>query len=624
MFKVGDIITGTNANRYGITNENALMVVTKTTNNNMWVYVFGDVWESDLESRYEVSNNETDFVATTIEEWKEKHPNAYFCDMPEDLDEDAAKEPTNVMNMTSNFTLDEEEMKRLTKEIRKLLEDYDYEVSDYGIREELRTWSCNKGWLIDLFKKHPNYNGNYQIVFDIDVERRFDKKAVKEFANWCYGNTSYPHCYNVSTVINEIKSNVLNEDDVSRIDYYLRDANLRPAVGQKTSRAIGKLCKYLGLNQYEDYERKFAIFADAVNPALIKRHTILSLHPIDYLTMSFGNSWASCHTIDKENRRGMPDNYHGCYSSGTLSYMLDGTSAVFYTLNAKYEGNEYHLEPKINRNMFHIGQDKIVQGRVYPKDNDGENSVYKQFREIVQKVIADCLGVPNLWINSKGTSKCESVIESFGTHYRDYENYSNCNVSYLKMEGKRKNEFEIEVGHDPICPNCGDSHCGEENILCEDCVDNRKECAGCGYRYDEDDLYWIDGEPYCYDCTAFCEYHGRREPSGDVYYYEGYGYACDDAELTKCENCDHYFDSDEGGVYTEDGREFCCDECAEEAGYIYFDGGWYHENEIRKCPECGQTVFSYEYNDVHDMCDECYEQKLEEEADDEDELEEAI
>ena len=38
---------------------------------------------------------------------------------------------------------------------------------------------------------------------------------------------------------------------------------------------------------------------DAISPNKITRHTIISCNLVDYLTMSFGNSWASCHTIDK-------------------------------------------------------------------------------------------------------------------------------------------------------------------------------------------------------------------------------------------------------------------------------------------------------------------------------------
>lgn len=240
--------------------------------------------------------------------------------------------------------------------------------------------------------------------------------------------------------------------------------------GQKVSRIVNKVCCLLGIDKYDDYNKEFAKFSDAVNPLSIKRHTVLSCHPIDYLTMSFGNSWASCHTIDKTNKRDMPDAYSGGYSGGTMSYMLDGSSVVFYTVDAKYTGDQLELEPKINRNMFHIGEDKIIQGRVYPQSNDDYDGIYTKIRNIVQKVIADCMGKPNLWKLRKGTDECEEVTDTIGVHYKDYLSFDSCNVSYLKLDDSGSvNTTKIKIGHNPICPCCGETHDSEENIECYDC-----------------------------------------------------------------------------------------------------------------------------------------------------------
>ena len=239
--------------------------------------------------------------------------------------------------------------------------------------------------------------------------------------------------------------------------------------GQKISRIINKLCCMFGLDKDEKYNKEFAMFSDSINPLMIKRHTVFSIHPVDYFTMSFGNSWASCQTIDKENIRDMPDNYHGSRSSGTLSYMLDGVSAILYTVDKSYNGNKLELEPKINRNMFHIGEDKIVQGRLYPQCNDGNDVFYTKFREIAQKIIADCMGRPNIWLKKK--SVCE-YVETTGTHYTDYTLFSSCNVSFLKDDSGNINENEIEIGHYPICPICGEEHYSQENICCNNCLED--------------------------------------------------------------------------------------------------------------------------------------------------------
>lgn len=262
-------------------------------------------------------------------------------------------------------------------------------------------------------------------------------------------------------------SQFLDEEIVNNLNLLLPE--LKATVGQKTSRIVNKYCKLIGIDKDPEYQKKYAAYADAVNPLMVKRHTVISCHPIDYLTMSFGNSWTSCHTIDKQNVRGMSDGYSGENSGGTLSYMLDGTSVVFYTVDKSYSGDRIELEPKITRNMFHIGEDKIIQGRVYPKSSDEHENTYQINREIVQKVISDCMGKPNLWIITKGTSECEKVVDSMGVHYRDYLNYASCNVSYLKNTGNTRNLNKIVVGHKAICPCCGSSHNHADAVECYDC-----------------------------------------------------------------------------------------------------------------------------------------------------------
>jgi hypothetical protein len=326
--------------------------------------------------------------------------------------------------------------------------------------------------------------------------------------------------------------------------------------------------------------------------------------------MSFGNSWASCHTIDKQNKREMPNDYSGCYSSGTLSYMLDGSSFVYYTVDKDYNGSELELQDKINRNMFHIGEDKLIQARVYPQTTDGETGIYRQIREIAQKVISDCLGVPNMWVNRKGASECKSVIDSYGTHYRDYLHFSDCNVSYLKGDDNLLNDNVIEVGHDPICPNCGDYHSTEECIECEGCYEDEIECADCGSYHSRSEMREIDGEWYCNDCVFYCDYHDEYE-HGSYTYVENYGRVCgsglDWGDFYCCEHCGDYRHRDDM-ILTVDDSWFCCDSCAERDGYMELDGEWYPESEIHTCEHCGQLVHINDWDYDYDCCNDCVEE----------------
>jgi hypothetical protein len=219
--------------------------------------------------------------------------------------------------------------------------------------------------------------------------------------------------------------------------------------GMKTSRAFNRVCSYYKVDKLPNYNKLFAQYADMVSGLKRKVKFYISLNPLDYLTMSFGNSWASCHTIDKENKRNMPSNYSGMYCGGTVSYMLDQTSFITFVHNYTME---HYEDGKIYRNMFHYGDGILVQGRVYPQGNDGATDLYQEFRRVVQGELAKMLGVEDDWLKRK--CGCTDNTVSYGVHYRDYLNYSGCNVSYPReMPDSVCNR--IIIGHERICTNCG-------------------------------------------------------------------------------------------------------------------------------------------------------------------------
>lgn len=554
MIKKGSIVTGKSGinGTYGITNEDALMVVTSKRNGNIKVIVLATTDRSvSSEIGYEFVVDMNDFHETDITEWLASHPNCVKLD--DEKIAELVKDYTPVIveaETTEEYVLPAETRTQLIAEMKNLLEQYNYAPTEKGLGTIVDEWAKNKGWLIKLFEKHPNYNGRFQIVFSHDFDREIDKRAVEKFAYYlrdiydsmkleevvigkftyrelrgicrrlydiiqCFSNEGV-HTINGRTredYISEYKhfskkKDVYEGNPEIYIDYgdaytkksyenkrcldhvidclcatshigqfvddtiaghlyeYVPGSKIKE--GQKYSRAFNKCLTMLGIDKMPNYNKEFAKFADAVNPLKIKRHTIISIHPIDYYTMSFGNSWASCHTIDKTNSRGSENHYHGEYSSGTESYMLDETSMVFYTVNADYNGNQFELQDKMQRNMFHYYDNQLVQGRVYPQSNDdGHNDLYKDIREIVQKIMADLLEVPNIWTIKKGTRECSQVTDSTGTHYQDYTSYSPCNVSTLK-DGRSDHAW-VSIGHYPICPVCGKEHSRGRRIECYDC-----------------------------------------------------------------------------------------------------------------------------------------------------------
>ena len=571
-FNVGDFIIGNAENTYAYTNQHALCVVLRNYSDHGSTFV-GIVARAEstrsIGETYEV--NPTDFDAITVEQYFTQFPTANLCtehhlsyfasESGIAFDYNAlcaykakASAPTPASTTTEpeepwKTEVSKEQLAELHAEIMDLLTKYNYRPTKKAVDAILNEWLKNNYELIKLLKRHPNYNGRFQIVFDHDYERGIDKGLIqgfcsymhglktlrnnvleelyippftykeckeynKKFENWyylltdssykmreingmnrndivrewerwnakvqaydCQGTEISGHRYTRESAkrLEQIKDAfaflhgyfqpTLTKDAADNLNY--RCPELKVKAGQKTSRVANKVCTLCGLDKIDDYNKRFAEYSDAINPLKIKRHTILSCHPVDYLTMSFGNSWASCHTIDINNLRNSPRSYRGEYRSGTLSYMLDSTSLIMYTVDAKYEGNEYELQDKINRNMFHFGNGKLIQGRVYPQDNDGADSIYTVFREIAQQIISDCIenGV-NAWLNVKGRSECGEVTASYGTHYKDYLHYTNCNVSYYN---KVKDKTIMSIGHKPMCIKCGREHEYTDRLVCRTC-----------------------------------------------------------------------------------------------------------------------------------------------------------
>lgn len=545
----------------------------------------------------------------------------------------------------------ETEKKNLIDAMKNLLEEYDYSYAVFALDNIIEEWASQKATLIEAFKRHPNYlDGKFMIAFTHNYERGFDTKAVKEFRNWLNYNAMPEGMDNLPEVIKQRKrESQYLPDDLFDFFFYLekwidsktissevadRLKLIIPEVhshsGEKASRVINKICVYLGYDKHPNYNREFAKFADGLSPLTIKRHTILSINPLDYLTMSFGNSWASCHTIDKWNKRNMPNSYEGQYSSGTMSYMLDPSSMVFYTVAKEYDGNEYYTQPKINRQMFHWGQEKLVQSRLYPQDNDGDDAAYVPYRNIVQDIMSVIFDFPNLWTLHKGSDAASRYICSYGTHYTDYHHYSNCSLSRIKGS---ENENCFNVGARPICINCGNRHSIEENI---NCCDAGEVCENCGRRISHpDEQYWVGDYCYCEECVTYCDECGCYEINENVRYVESTDrYVCDyclDERYVHCVHCDSYY-LESKTTYVEDVGYVCedclnedyvqCEDCGnyypidkttyvEEFGYVCKSCLQY---DYIKCDNCGNY---YQIDDVieHDgnnYCKDCYDEVVEE------------
>lgn len=343
-------------------------------------------------------------------------------------------------------------------------------------------------------------------------------------------------------------------------------------------------------------ETKISELGDAISPMTIKRHTIISLNPIDYLLMSNGHKWRSCHNIED-----------GEWRTGTLSYMLDKTSVIFYTVDKDYDGTEFEYQTKMQRNVFCISADgnTMIQNRQYPDGRDGgDMSLASQFRAVMQKVVSDAFDLPNYWTIKKGKANCREWTLTYGTHYEDYIQYNDGSVSF-------RNGYTpsiVSIGHDPIDPDNGEEH-SETDDFNGSSGSGDATCAYCDGRYDSyyEDIYCEDnGNHYC--CESCANNDGV--------------YLCDDGYWHDSDNCyrDNYDDRYYAGepcVETEDGNCYSSYDHAYDDGYRETADGywysecymfqdsytdeWYHENDMEVDIDCDHRYVSEE-NATDDGC----------------------
>ena len=430
-----------------------------------------------------------------------------------------AKEIVEKNEEISKYMMNKEKLKEkwgkycdtdsLVDEMMALLTLYNHKNSEHGVCTILNEYFTKKEPLIKLIAQSPNYKGDMRIITKEEFERENVGSEIAKFVRAFKENAGVADCmlnykdkdgktlYDyIQTKTTHMKlkdmakaKNVLASQEVSTFSkdtgatmeseqmlkafrtwmrYFeqvwcptlqdnIAQDNITLKAGTKTSRAFNKVCANFGVDKWNKYNKEFAKYADMVSGKGRELYFIISLNPLDYLTMSFGKSWASCHTIDKANRRRASNGYSGAYCNGTLSYMMDESSIITYVLTSLPD--KLHEAGKLYRNMFHCNGKKFIQGRIYPQGNDGSVDLYKKFRFIVQREFYSLLGIDeNKW---KSRSVEGRDHDSFGRHYRDYIHFHDCKTFY--PVGHDDSEM-IVVGHEGICPHCGKETCFSDRL----------------------------------------------------------------------------------------------------------------------------------------------------------------
>lgn len=275
--------------------------------------------------------------------------------------------------------------------------------------------------------------------------------------------------------------------------------------GMKIMKAIGKIAEILHME--EDFERFRIVHSQVLNSKTYKGELCLSIHPMDYMTMSDNNNhWSSCMSWRGE----------GEYRQGTVEMMNSNCVIVAY-LKSSSEKMFCGWNSKKWRSLFIVHPNFMTNVKGYPyNNNDLDAQVLEWLKELAE---ANC---------NWPFKEFNTVKYKYNRHYGDIEpldgNPLPADFSVKLWTHKMYNDFgaldhQIGVFSDrPVneaiyysgpsqCMRCGDyEHYAidePQDLLCEYCrpEDDYLYCECCGERiYEGDEYYSPDGYPYCEYC----------------------------------------------------------------------------------------------------------------------------
>ena len=267
--------------------------------------------------------------------------------------------------------------------------------------------------------------------------------------------------------------------------------------GQKISKILGKISTSYELGGWEDYR---ILHSQVLNEKTIKGTMCLSIHPLDYLTMSDNDcGWTSCMTWKEK----------GDYRQGTVEMMNSRYVVIAYLKSSTDMSIEPgHWNSKRWRELFVVDENLIAGIKGYPYWNRGlEKFVLNWIKELLESNL-DWNYLPEIYHYDAQSYDIkdykDSSLINFGlrmtTGYMYNDFYTDHNI-YISPN--LTNNYVFNYSGESECMKCGDIYreC-EEYCVLDPCCDDVELCDDCGCVLNEDETYNIDGMTICYDCYA--------------------------------------------------------------------------------------------------------------------------
>ena len=306
--------------------------------------------------------------------------------------------------------------------------------------------------------------------------------------------------------------------------------------GMKPMKVISRFVQEY--NGPEDEFERFRIWhSKQLNQKRMDGELCLSIHPLDYMTMSDNaNDWSSCMRW-MPLRKSITIN-HGDYRGGTVSCMNSPYIVVAYLHNPEHKfkiEENWEWNSKQWRELFIIHEEVINEVKGYCfQDENLTNTILMWLKELAAKNLGWVYGNEEVNVSENVNTEEKPIYLLYNTGTFMYNDIgtlplhrgrvnidkilNNPSIQETKKDKNWSYFFDVSYGGKATCMCCGDlinsNNSNEDAVFCNDC-DNIERCACCGAPLRNYETYWVDE----YD-SPICEYCWENESSYDAFEYD--------------------------------------------------------------------------------------------------------
>lgn len=286
--------------------------------------------------------------------------------------------------------------------------------------------------------------------------------------------------------------------------------------GCKNTRVLGKIADAYKLPHFEDFR---LAHSQILNQKKLKGVMCLSIHPLDYITMSDNTyDWCSCMSWEDD----------GCYKQGTVEMMNSPMVVVAYlngTDTMQMPGTNERWNSKKWRQLFIVNPNMIGNIKAYPYSNDELTQfVLTWLKELAEQAH---IGKYTEKIVKYSTYR-EFNLKEFGNRaievrpytYQMYNDFSDKQFAYFG-ETIEAGTYSFCYSGISECMACGSTDCGfdNESMLVGTCCEESYYCECCEDLYhDRDELIEVDGRLVCRYCLE--NYYAEDDLTSELHHYD--------------------------------------------------------------------------------------------------------